>query len=56
MDRRLSIAGDKQFDRVAAPLQFRKVRLRGRISDECRGGYICTDRVPDIYPISIKSF
>jgi hypothetical protein len=54
MARSLSIGFDKDFDKRAAPLQFKKVRLRGRISDECSGDNICTDRAPDIYPISIE--
>lgn len=54
MARRLGIGFDAEFDRKAAPLQFRKVRVRGRVSDECRGDNICTDRAPDIHPISIE--
>ena len=54
MDRRLSIGFDKNFDKMAESLQFHRVKLRGRVSNECRGWTGCTDRAPDIYPISIS--
>ena len=55
MDRRLSIGADKEFDRLAAPLQFAHVRIGGRLNDICRSWMTsCTDRVPDIQAISIN--
>ena len=54
VDRRLSIGSNREFDRTAAPLQFKHVQVRGRLNDVCRGWMTsCTDRVPDIQPRSI---
>ena len=57
MGRRVSIGFDEEFDRAAGPLQFSKVSIRGKVSDECRGLFVgCTDRASDLYPISITSY
>lgn len=57
MDRRVSLAFDTKFDRAAKPLQFKLVSIRAKISDECRGFLTgCTDRAPDLYPLSIQSY
>ena len=54
MDDSLSIGSALNFDEVAAPMQFQKVQLFGRLSDRCRGFLGgCTDRVPDIQPAAI---
>ncbi|WOE74196.1 hypothetical protein [Alterisphingorhabdus coralli] len=54
MDRRLSIGANKSFDHRAAPFQFQRVAIKGKIDATCRGMfYVCTDRVPDIVPHSI---
>jgi hypothetical protein len=54
MDNSLSIGTALNFDDVAAPMQFQKVQLFGRLSDRCRGLFVgCTDRVPDIQPSAI---
>ncbi len=57
MDRRVSLAFDRKFDQAAKPLQFQQVSIRAKISDECRGLMTgCTDRAPDIYPVSITPY
>jgi hypothetical protein len=54
MDNSLSIGTALNFDDVAAPLQFQKVQMSGRLSDRCRQFTAgCLDRVPDIQPSSI---
>jgi hypothetical protein len=53
----VSIGSSKTFDNAAAQLQFSEVIIRGKVSDECRGLFVdCTDRGPDLYPISIASY
>ena len=53
-DRGLGIGSALNFDELAAPLQFHKVQISGRISDVCRGLHSgCLDRAPDIQPSAI---
>ena len=52
--RTLSIGASHSFDAAAFPLQFSQVRIRGRVNDMCWPAR-CSDRAPDIEPLSIQS-
>ncbi len=53
-DRSIGIDSTLNFDELARPLQFQKVQISGRLSDQCRGLFKgCTDRVADILPSGI---
>jgi hypothetical protein len=54
IDRALGVGGGKEFDVSAESMQFNQVRLKARVSDECRGWGLCYDRSPDLHPISIR--
>lgn len=55
MDRAVGIGYDSKFDQTAEPLQLTRVLLKARVSDRCRGWFVgCTDRAPDLTPISIQ--
>jgi hypothetical protein len=55
--RGLGVGSAEGFDEAAAPLQLKYVRIKGRVNDTCSGwfGRMCTDRVPDIEPMSIAA-
>jgi hypothetical protein len=56
MDRRLSIAHDETFDAQVAGMKFQKIRLKAGVSDRCHKRFVvCTDRAPDLQPISFKT-
>jgi hypothetical protein len=54
MNRSLSIGSADGFDETAAPLQFKRVRLKARVNDECWPAN-CTDRANILEPISIEA-
>jgi hypothetical protein len=54
IDRGLGIGDALNFDELAAPLQFQKVQISGRLSDNCRrSSALCKDRSSDIQPKNI---
>ncbi|HQV04032.1 MULTISPECIES: hypothetical protein [unclassified Novosphingobium] len=56
VERGLGVGFVGGFDEKAAPLQFHRVKIRGRLNDDCRLFWqnTCYDRVDDIIPISIE--
>jgi hypothetical protein len=53
--RGLGIGSGAGFDEAAAPHQHQYVVITGRVNDICRGFWTaCTDRAPDLEPISIR--